>query len=59
MHVRAQVFARALFTSKSRLLAWTHVHYMNTRGKNGLPKGAPFIASANKVRALWIWPIFK
>ena len=43
-----QVFARALFTTKSRLLAWTNVHYMNTRAKNGLPKGAPFIAGANK-----------
>ena len=43
-----QVFARALFTTKARLLAWTNVHSMNTRGKNGLPKGAPFIASANK-----------
>ena len=41
------VFTRALFTSKSRLLAWTHVHHMNTRGKNGLPKGSPFIAEAN------------
>jgi hypothetical protein len=34
-----QVFTNALFTTKSRLLAWTNVHYMNTRGKNGLPKG--------------------
>ena len=42
-----QVFTRALFTSKSRLLAWTAVHHMNTRGKNGLPKGSPFIATAN------------
>ena len=30
-----QVFTRALFTSKSRLLAWTHVHHMDKRGIRG------------------------
>jgi len=41
-----EVFTRALFTSKSRLLAWTRTHNMDTRGKNGLPSGSPFVQAA-------------
>lgn len=47
-----QVFTRALFTTRSRLLAWTHTHHMNTRGQNGLPKGSPFVADANAKQKL-------
>ena len=40
------VFARALFTTKSRMLAWTNTHQMDARGKNGLPRGSPFVQAA-------------
>jgi len=43
-----QVFTRALFTSKSRLLAWTKTHYMNARSTKGLPRGTPFVLEATK-----------
>ena len=42
-----EVFTRALFTSKSRLLAWTKTHQMDARSKNGLPQGSPFVQAAS------------